>query len=163
MERPPLIAVRPLTPDDAGAFQSFVRALSPESRYQRFLVGVRELAPGLLRMLTQAPDGRQQGLVAVQGTTIIGEVRYALESAGTGEFALAVANAWQRRGIGSRLLQVLARRARSAGLERLVGEVSAGNGGMLALARKAGFGIRMHPGDARIARIAIDLRAAGLQ
>lgn len=157
MGRPQVIAIRPVAPADAPAFDAFVRGMSPASRTNRFLYAVRELAPGLLRLLTQSPGDTQYGLVAVANEAIVGEVRYALERDGEAEFAIAVADGWQRRGLGRRLLQQLLAHARRAGLKRIVGEVAASNAAMLEFARRLGFAVRMHPGDARLARIDLDL------
>ncbi len=153
------IRVRPVGPGDAGAFDAFVRGLSPTACHHRFLLGLRELTPGLLRLLTQAPAPGQLGLVALVDGNIVGEVRYAQDVRRSGDFAIAVADEWQRCGVGSWLLRDLVRRARVEGLERLIGEVAATNAAMLAFARKAGFGIRSHPADARLARVVLELGA----
>ncbi len=153
----PAAQIRPVAPPDAQAFVAFVDALSPASRTHRFLSAVRELAPGLVRLLTQPPGETQLGLVAVADDAIVGEARYALDKDGEAEFAIAVADGWQRRGLGRRLLQQLLAHARRAGLKRIVGEVAASNAAMLEFARRLGFAVRMHPGDARLARIDLDL------
>jgi acetyltransferase len=153
------VRVRPVGPGDGEAFNAFVRGLSPAARHNRFLLGLRELTPGLLRLLTQPPGLGRLGLVALVDKDIVGEVRYAQDVRGSGDFAIAVADAWQRFGVGSWLLRELVRRARAAGLERLTGEVASTNAVMLAFARKAGFGIRAHPADARLARVELELSA----
>jgi acetyltransferase len=97
-----VISLRPLCAQDGAAFQQFVRGLSPESRLHRFFVPVRELAPGLLASLTQVDQSRHVAVAAVEGDRIIGEGRYvALGDSGRAEFAVAVADEWQRHGIGA--------------------------------------------------------------
>jgi len=55
------------------------------------------------------------------------------------EFALLVADDWQRRGIGSELLRRLVSVARDEGLDRIYGEILAGNTGMLRVRQRLGF------------------------
>lgn len=42
------ITVRPIRPEDARMEEDFVRALSPESRYFRFMQAVQELTPAMI-------------------------------------------------------------------------------------------------------------------
>ena len=56
--------------------------------------------------------------------------------------AFAVADAEQGRGIGTRLLEQLAGRARDAGINRFVAEVMASNAAALAVFTDAGFELR---------------------
>jgi acetyltransferase len=135
-----VISLRPLCAQDGAAFQQFVRGLSPESRLHRFFVPLRELAPGLLASLTQVDQSRHVAVAAVEGDRIIGEGRFvALGDSGRAEFAVAVADEWQRHGVGARLLGFLTAAARQAGLAVLEGEVLRTNGAMLGLAGRAGF------------------------
>jgi acetyltransferase len=79
--------------------------------------------------------------------TEIGVARYVTNPDGeTCEFALVVADAWQRKGIGSGLMEQLMEVARSRGLKTIEGEVlTASNEEMLALVKILGFSI--HPRD----------------
>jgi acetyltransferase len=56
------------------------------------------------------------------------------------EFALVIADGWQRRGLGRRMMEQLIEVARArGGLRSMVGHVLAENRGMLELCRKLGF------------------------
>jgi len=89
---------------------------------------------------------------------LIGVARYVLDAGGEScEFALVVADAWQGRGIGRRLMEKLIAVARERGLKRIYGEVLATNRAMLELARKLGFEIGRHPDDATVTRVALQL------
>ena len=55
------------------------------------------------------------------------------------EAAFAVADAYQRRGIGTRLVEQLAQRAAAAGIERFLAEVLADNRDMLGVFEALGF------------------------
>lgn len=73
--------------------------------------------------------------------TEIGVARFIASAGGTNcEFALAVADAWQHRGLGSILLCNLIDAARAHGLQTTEGMVMAGNNKMLALMSAFGFG-----------------------
>jgi hypothetical protein len=61
------VLLRPVCPEDAGSVQSFVRALSLRSRYSRFLSGLSELMPYMLRRLTQPVRPNEFGLLALAG------------------------------------------------------------------------------------------------
>jgi acetyltransferase len=57
----------------------------------------------------------------------------------TGEFAILVADRWQRRGLGRELLQRLVRIARDEGLHRIWADMLAANVGMRRVAESIGF------------------------
>jgi len=73
------------------------------------------------------------------------------------EFAIAVADAWQRRGLGELMMRRLIETAREAGLERMEGQVLAANVAMLELCRRLGFTIAHDQGDALERRVVLDL------
>ncbi len=89
-------------------------------------------------------------LVACAGheDRIIGVARYADSPDGSGsEFAIAVADAWQSRGVGSALAERLFDHARQQGMLRLCASISATNSRMLGLAHWLGFSTVMTPGE----------------
>jgi acetyltransferase len=146
-----MATLRPIVGEDGDAFQAFVRGLSVQSRLHRFLFPVKELGPGALAALTQPDQALHVGLVAVAGGEIVGEGRYVtLGESGRAEFAIAVADAWQRQGIGAHLLDALMASARRAGLHALEGEVLRTNTGMLEFMKRAGFRRRRSADDARL-------------
>lgn len=144
------ITIRPILPQDAPLEQEFVRALSLGARHNRFFRALRELPPDLLARFTEVDYRATHALVATvrgQGRDrTIADARYApANEAGSAEFAVAVADKWQGRGIATALLERLACAAAAAGIRRLTGEALAVNEGMLSLARKAGFTLKAEP------------------
>jgi acetyltransferase len=141
------LTIRPIRRDDAGIEVRFVESLSPESRYFRFMDALRELSPAMLSHFTDIDYQRHMALIGVveqAGEPVqVGVARYLVdESEATAcEFALAVADSWQRRGIGSRLLEALMTAARTAGLTRMHGDVLASNYKMLQLMTNLGFAV----------------------
>jgi acetyltransferase len=67
------------------------------------------------------------------------------------KLAIAVADAWQRRGIGTALIERLQRHASASGIRRMMAETLIGNLRMISLARRAGFAVRASREDARLA------------
>jgi acetyltransferase len=144
------VTVRPVLPQDAGLEQALVRALSPASRYQRFFAPIRELPPDWLQRLTQIDYRLHQALIVEsfdgEEALAVAEARYVVDATGkVCEFAIVVADDWQRLGLARRLLAQLLRVAAEAGLRQMVGDVLATNHAMLSLARGLGFVTMRHP------------------
>lgn len=157
-----VVTLRPILPQDDALAQDFVRRLSDEARYNRFLVGVAELSAPLLTYLTDIDYVEHLALVAetqVYGRTVlVGEARFVVDAATrtdspAAEFAIAVADDWQGAGIGSRLLRNLEAAARAAGLHRLVGDVLGSNHKALDFMRQRGFVAQTRRDEARLMRV----------
>src|SRR5262249_56846634 len=88
-----------------------------------------------------------------------GGARSIEEEGKTCEFAVTVADDWQRAGLASRLLRELIAAARARGLKRMEGFVLAGNSPMLGLARRLGFTLGTDPRDPTVVGVALDLAA----
>jgi acetyltransferase len=158
------ITIRPIAAGDAAIEQEFVRGLSDESRYFRFLDALRELSPVMLKRFTDIDYSREMALIAVAHEDgrehEIAVARYvAGPDPAQCEFAIAVADAWQGKGVAHRLLRDLIGAARAQGLRRLFGDVLAANSRMLKLVGGCGFEIHAHPEDTRLKRVVLDLAA----
>jgi acetyltransferase len=156
------VETRPIRPEDAEMEQQFVRSLSDRSRYSRFMNSVRELTPAMLMRFTQIDYDREMAFVAVREKEgkdeEIAVARYVTNPDGrTCEFAVVVADAWQGKGLGRRMLENLVAVARSRGLEVMIGHVLAANESMLAMCAKLGFRISDHPEDATLRRATLEL------
>ncbi len=149
------IVIRPIRPEDAGIEQAFVRNLSPQSRYYRFMQSLRELTPEMLVRFTQIDYDRELALIAVttspDGGIELAVGRYITNpDGGSCEFALVVADEWQGRGVGTRLMQQLIEAARARGFRSMDGEVLANNAPMIKFVAGLGFEIRSDPNDEHI-------------
>ena len=154
--------LRALLPGDVRAEQAFFNGLSLDSRHQRFHFGLRELSPALLKLLTDVDQRLHRAWVVEAeepGLPVIADARYVRDPAQptTAEFALAVADDWQGRGLGRRLVAHLIGEARRQGVQRLYGEVLAENRRMLALMRESGARLRAHPDGAQLVRAVLEL------
>ena len=74
------------------------------------------------------------------------------------EFAIVVADAWQGRGVATRLMKALIACARKKGLQRLVGTVLRANQGMLRFSQALGFTVRDDPEDPEQVEVELALR-----
>jgi acetyltransferase len=158
------VTIRPLRPDDVGIEREFVTGLSDETRYSRLLGGAIKVTDEYIRRLTHLDWSREVALAAItmlgDAETIIGVARYVIDDSGEAcEFAIVIADAWQGRGIGRRMLLKLASVARLRGLRRMYGEILSTNHAMLGMVRKLGFALARHPGDASIVRATLELSA----
>lgn len=156
------VRLRPIAATDAAAEQAFFSALSLDSRHKRFHVGLRELSPGLLKLLTEV-DQRQHVAWVIEalepGHPVIADARYVHEISRPerAEFALAVADDWQGRGLGRRLIAHLAAHAGRHGVRQLYGDILADNRRMLALMREFGAQLQTHPDGPQLVRAVLSL------
>ncbi len=146
------VSIRPIRPEDAEIEQEFIRNLSEESRFFRFMSVLKELNSAMLARFTQIDYDREMALIATtleQGREIeIGVTRYAINPDGEScDFALVVADAWHGRGIGSHLMSCLISAARTRGLRVMHGDVLADNMKMLKRMEAFGFSIETLEGD----------------
>lgn len=141
------VVVRAIVPDDASLLQAFVRRLSARSRRFRFFVALAELSAAQLDRFVNVDSARDLALVALserpEGNLIVAEARYALAHEGdNAEFAIAVADNFQGRGLGRLLVGRLLATAWRRGVRRLFGYIKSDNRAMLALATRIGFRLR---------------------
>ena len=160
-----LPVIRPLRSGDGPLVGALLRDLSSKSRLRRFHAAVSEIPAALLEQMTRVDTPGEATLLAttlVRGREVaVGEARYAHsdERNDAREFALVVADPWQRLGVGMELMRELMRHAARSGVVVLYGDTFADNVPMLELARRLGFEKRRHPTDARLARMSIRLDA----
>jgi acetyltransferase len=148
--------VRPIHPDDAQMLQDLMQHLSPESRYFRFISSMVELPPSMLARFTLIDYDREMALVAVfkerragpegeilETKRIVGVSRYITNpDQSSCEFALVVADDFNSKGLGSRLMQSIMDVARDKGLTEIDGLVLANNPSMLKLMKGLGFAVK---------------------
>jgi acetyltransferase len=131
-----------------GIESAFVHGLSAETRYNRLLGGAIAITPDYIERLVNVDYSRDMALAAtamLDAETLIGVARYVRDKQGdAAEFAIVIADAWQGRGIGRRVMEKLIRIARNRGVRRLYGDVLATNRGMLDFVRRLGFDLGRH-------------------
>jgi|SRR5579859_125839 len=140
------VLLRAIRPDDAPRLQAFHARLSPESIYLRWLSAHATLTDEEAEALSRVDYRERMAFVAVWPPagpeTIIGVARYALipgEGPGVAEAAVVVADEFQQRGLGTRLLLRLIAYARAHGITTWVSEISAANARMLRFIQRGGL------------------------
>lgn len=161
--------MRPIRPEDAEALQEFIRGLSTEARYMRFVSMLRELTPSMLARYSRIDYDRELALVAtvqvpntehrgLMREQIIGFAHYLRHPDGRGaEYALVVSDDWQRRRLGTVLMQGLIEAAQFQGFSYIDGYVLTTNRAMLRLMERLGFRNDSVPDDPTTRRVWLEL------
>lgn len=143
IDRDRWVSIRPIERSDASALSDFYASLSVESRHRRFLsCGLgpsRQItarlagAPGVVGILREAGplDGAIVAHASVQPDG----------GSGSAEISFAVADEFQGRGIGARLVESVLEQVRELGLQRLTATMLVGNTPMRHLLGRAGLAV----------------------
>ena len=154
--------LRPIRSADMELERAFVRNLSPQSKFKRFMGELKELSPDQLYDFTH-PDHAHEAAYVVIRSTVAGEEEIGVGrfAAATGndtcEFAITIADAWQGKGLGRRIMNALIRDAQAHGLKRMEGYVLAANARMLDFCHGLGFAIEASRDDATVRIVHRDL------
>jgi ribosomal protein S18 acetylase RimI-like enzyme len=139
------VHVRPIVPEDEPLLIEAVGAMSERTVYFRFFSPLKRLPDALAHRLAVVD---YQDRFAIVGTThkpggkerIVGVARYdRAPHTDVAETAVAVVDEFQRRGLGSALLAILAKVARDHGIKTFTLIVLPENQQMLGLLRKMGW------------------------
>jgi RimJ/RimL family protein N-acetyltransferase len=156
------VTIRPIRAADFDLEREFVDKLSSATGYQR-LMSTRQLSADEIKRFTDIDYRREMALIATvvvdSRERQIGVARYVREAdtPAQAEFAIVLADDWQGRGLGSKLLSSLLAVARREGLRRIFGIALSTNRGMLALASRMGFRLAPDPSSATITTLTLDL------
>ncbi|MCK9228316.1 MAG: bifunctional acetate--CoA ligase family protein/GNAT family N-acetyltransferase [Syntrophorhabdaceae bacterium] len=158
------VVIRPIMPEDEPLEREFLATLSDESRRTRFFSSFRNISHDWLVMFCNIDYDRHIAMVAEINEDgqrkIIGVVRLILDpDFDSGEIAALVHDRFQRRGLGQKLMEVVARIAKWKGLKEIHGQVLMDNEKMLGLCKKLGYTTNMLPGG--ITRITLQLKQDG--
>jgi GNAT superfamily N-acetyltransferase len=132
-----LVSVRRATEGDRQALVRMLARCSGETRYRRFH-GPVKLFPE--RYLTEALSGSPVhfALVATAGEDVVALASCRAVAEGVAELGVLVEDAWQRRGIGDRLLREMADFAARSGLRALQAQLLAEQPWIAGLLRRYG-------------------------
>jgi predicted N-acetyltransferase YhbS len=101
------VYIRQVSPDDLEPVRRFIAGLSTTTAYLRFFSGIGRMPTALLRRLVEVDHAQTEAYVAWSGDEVIGHASYARvpEDVTGVEIAVVVTDAWQRNGLGSRLMR----------------------------------------------------------
>lgn len=127
------VLFRPILPEDRVRYERLFTRLSPETLYRRFMTPVPRIDERLLDHLVHVDYRDRLALVALVGDEIVGVARYDRTGDVVAEVAVIVEDAWQGRGIGSRLLWRISAAARARAVDAFEAEVLGDNRPMMGL------------------------------
>ena len=113
------VTVRDGVPEDAARLAGMLRGLSPESAFRRFLSGLGEPKPGVVRALLATDARRGARLAVLPDGHVIGHACWSVDSSDVADVGVIVTDAWQRRGLGRLLVRSSVGRAAAAGATTL--------------------------------------------
>ena len=152
----------PIGPDDAAGLMEGFAQLSPESRQSRFLQPKAALSADEVAYLTDIDQIDHLAWGAVDLSTrphpAAGVARCIRlqDEPGCAEVAVTIVDAYQGRGLGTLLVNVLAKAARRQGIRRFVAEAASDNAAALGLARHIGA-TRTGEGPSNLVSLSVDL------
>jgi acetyltransferase len=147
------VHIRVIRPEDEPLWAEMIESFSPTTTEYRFFGPVKEVTKSMAVRYCHIDYDREIALVAIRESkgkkrkSMLGVARLTIETtnAEEGEFAIVVRDEYQRKGIGSKLMDALIQAARDRHMHEIYGHVLAANPGMTRFAEAVGFDIR--PGD----------------
>ncbi len=127
------VRIRPIDPADGAALRRFHDGLSERTVYLRFFAVHPHLTDAEVDHFTIVDHVAREALVAVNGDDIVAVGRFDRMDAERAEVAFVVTDAWQRQGLGRRLLDELVARAQAEHIRWFEAEVLVSNASMLGL------------------------------
>jgi acetyltransferase len=142
------VELRAIRPEDEELWRDMIESLSDATAEYRFFGPVKEITKTMLVRYCHIDYDREIAIAAIGGKgrkrQMLGVARLTIETANAeeGEFAIVVRDAYQRKGLGSRLMNALIEAARDQYVREIYGHVLANNSSMLRFAESLGFDIR---------------------
>jgi acetyltransferase len=158
------VTIRRIRPGDADALEQFYGELSRDDRVARFLGVAPSLGHARSETFCTTDHEHREGFVAVSrersgAQRIVGHLCMEPDDVGSAEMAIAVADAFQGRGIGGRLLKAAVTWARGAGLRRLDATAFVTNSRIVSLLRSLGLPVVVDWQGGSTCEMSVDLQA----
>ena len=151
------ILLRPIKPEDEALLNELFNSLSEETMKFRFFQIIRDMPHETLTRYCNLDYDREIAIVAEtreSGRRMLGVARIILEPGGkSGEFAVVVRDEWQKRGLGSKLVDYIISISKDMKLETLYGYVGNSNSKMIQLCTKKGFQVK--PYDEEVVKVSL--------
>jgi acetyltransferase len=141
------VTLRPIKPEDEPIELDLIRGLSTETSRFRFFQIIKDLPHDALVRFCNIDYDREMAFIAEirqkERKIEIGVSRLILEAnKKRGEFAVVIADDYQGKGLGIKLIDMLIEVAREKGVETIYGIVMSENTKMISLCEKLGFTTR---------------------
>jgi acyl-CoA hydrolase/GNAT superfamily N-acetyltransferase len=143
------VLARPVKPTDEEAFKDLFYSLSEKSRYHRFFSRMRFMTHPSRQGFVNINYNEQVSLAVLvrsaDGESLIALGQYIkVPNQPRAEVAFLVSDEWQRRGLGTILMDTLIRIARQSGIQGFDAEVLAENRAMLSVFESLPYTMHMH-------------------
>jgi acetyltransferase len=141
------VLLRPMKPEDEPLVSDFLGKCSEETIYFRYFKLIKNWTHEMLIRFTQNDYDRELGLMAIglpPGPEVMMGVSRMVMAAdrSKAEFAVIIADPWQAKGLGPKLVERITDIAREQGVKLLTGDVLAQNQPMLEMVKRLGFSLR---------------------
>jgi RimJ/RimL family protein N-acetyltransferase/acyl CoA:acetate/3-ketoacid CoA transferase beta subunit len=138
------ILVRPIRPDDEPRIKGMFYSFSEQTKYLRYHGTLKTMPHNRLQVFCNIDYDTEMALVVERGVTghadIIGVARYMTNAAKrSAEMAFVVADAYQRKGLGTLLFRRLIEVGKQAGIRQFTADVLPENSGMLKIFHRSGL------------------------
>lgn len=150
------VKIRPIRPEDEPLLVKFHAQLSEQSVYLRYFQSLKlsqRVAHERLIRMCHVDYDREMALVVTYDNPATGEIEIIaagrlskLHNTDEGEFAMLIADAYHRQGLGTELLRRLIQIGRDEGLSRIIAFMLRDNVGMRRVAEHLGFQFSLEEG-----------------
>ena len=150
------VKIRPIRPEDEPLLVKFLAQLSEQSVYLRYFQSLKlsqRVAHERLTRMCHVDYDREMALVVTYDNPATGETEIIaagrlskLHNTDEGEFAMLIADAYHRQGLGTELLRRLIQIGRDEGLSRIIAFMLRDNVGMRRVAEHLGFQFSLEEG-----------------
>jgi L-amino acid N-acyltransferase YncA len=141
-----MAALRPLRRHETAPVLAVFGSMSELSRARRYLTGMPDLPPRLLRYLADVGRRDHVAWLATVGGQPAGIARYVAVDGCLAEVAFEVVDEHHRRGLGSALLDTITTVASANGFASVAASVHPANRASLRLLQRIGLRLRMSDG-----------------
>ncbi|PSJ80913.1 bifunctional acetate--CoA ligase family protein/GNAT family N-acetyltransferase [Neisseria iguanae] len=136
------VFIRPFEPEDAEAKQQFVRRLSPQSRYTRFMTQTNQLPQPTLARFSKLDYHSEGAWIAENSDGLIVAVsRFSRLNRDECEFGITLSEDTRGSGLSGEMMQLIIQLATQQGYQSMSAEILKENTAMLKLAEKSGFSL----------------------
>ena len=155
------VLLRPIRPEDEPLEAELIRGFSEETSRFRFFQVIKNITHEMLVRFCNIDYDREMAIIAEYSEggkrRNVGVGRLIMEPGRKrGEFAVVVADDFQGKGLGTKLVDMLIEIADEKGLESIYGIVLPENKRMISLCKKLGFDIKYGPEE-----VVVELRLRG--
>ncbi|MHA1145231.1 MAG: GNAT family N-acetyltransferase [Candidatus Helarchaeota archaeon] len=138
------VFLRPIKPEDRELWLEFYLSLSKMAKYYRFFSSRPDPDEKMIKQYTQIDYVNNFALIALvkenEKERMVGVVRYVLDpKSGNAELAIVIADDWQGRGLGTKMLIEMLGIMIKRKVHKVVGDVFLENDKMMQLMRESGF------------------------